>query len=182
VFEKELIEKFKGRSGIDLGNLKAATAPETAKTFLPELVAASKKTVADNQSKINQKDVAYKGFTPAHFGTQAAKEFSSKTGIYLKQTTQDGLLRNPNNKADEFEAGLLEKLAEASYPRQGDKAMSETAEGGKAVRVLLPLYYGKGCLGCHGVPKGETDVSGYKKEGAKEGDLGGAISVKLPVK
>ncbi|MGZ9189868.1 MAG: c-type heme family protein, partial [Nitrospira sp.] len=68
------------------------------------------------------------------------------------------------------------------YPRQGDKALSETVDGGKAVRVLLPLYYGKGCLGCHGVPKGETDVSGYKKEGAKEGDLGGAISVKLLVK
>lgn len=182
VFEKELIEKFKGRSGVDLGNLKAATVPETAKGLLPELVAASKKTVADNQAKINQKDVAYKGFTPAHFGTLAAAEFSTKTGIYLKQTTQDGLLRNPKNKADEFEAGLLKKLADASYPRQGDKAMSETVDGGKVVRVLLPLYYGKGCLGCHGVPKGETDVSGYKKEGAKEGDLGGAISVKLPVK
>jgi len=182
VFEKELIEKFKGRSGVDLGNLKAAAVPETAKSLLPELVAASKKTVADNQVKINQKDLAYKGFTPAHFGTQAAAEFSAKTGIYLKQTTQDGLLRNPKNKADQFEAGLLTKLAEASYPRQGDKALSETVEGGKAVRVLLPLYYGKGCLGCHGVPKGETDVSGYKKEGAKEGDLGGAISVKLLVK
>lgn len=182
VFEKELIEKFKGRSGVDLGHLKAAAVPETAKTLLPELVAASKKTVAANQEKINQKGVAYKGFTPAHFGTQAAAEFSAKTGIYLKQTTQDGLLRNPKNKADAFEVGLLGKLAEASYPRQGDKAMSETVDGGKAVRVLLPLYYGKGCLGCHGAPKGETDVSGYKKEGAQEGDLGGAISIKLPVK
>jgi hypothetical protein len=182
VFEKELIEKFKGRSGVDLSNMKAAAVPETAKSLLPELVAASKKTVADNQAKINQKGLAYKGFTPAHFGTQAAAQFSSKTGIYLKQTTQDGLLRNPQNKADEFEAGILGKLGDASYPRQGDKAMSETVDGGKAVRVLLPLYYGKGCLGCHGVPKGEMDVSGYKKEGAKEGDLGGAISVKLSVK
>ncbi|MBA5870799.1 MAG: DUF3365 domain-containing protein [Nitrospira sp. CR2.1] len=182
VFEKELIEKFKGRAGVDLGNVKAAAVPATAKSLLPELVAASKKTVAANQAHINQKGVAYKGFTPAHFGTQAAAEFSSKTGIYLKQTTQDGLLRNPKNKADEFEAGLLKKLSDASYPRQGDKAMSETVDGGKAVRVLLPLYYGKGCLGCHGAPKGETDVSGYKKEGANEGDLGGAISVKLPVK
>ena len=182
VFEKELIEKFKGRSGVDLRNMKAAAVPEPAKSLLPELVTASKKTVADNQAKINQKDLAYKGFTPAHFGTQAAAQFSTKTGIYLKQTTQDGLLRNPQNKADEFEAGLLGKLADASYPRQGDKAMSETVDGGKAVRVLLPLYYGKGCLGCHGVPKGEMDVSGYEKEGAKEGDLGGAISVKLSVK
>ncbi|HLF85664.1 MAG TPA: histidine kinase, partial [Nitrospiria bacterium] len=31
-------------------------------------------------------------------------------------------------------------------------------------------------------PKGEKDISGYAKEGAKEGDLGGAISVKLAVK
>ena len=182
VFEKQLIEKFKGRAGVDLANLKAAAVPEAAKGLLPELVAASKKTVAANQANINRQGVAYKAFTPAHFGTQAAAEFSTKTGIYLKQTTQDGLLRNPKNKADAFEAGLLGKLADASYPRQGDKAMSETVEGGKAVRVMLPLYYGKGCLGCHGAPKGETDISGYKKEGAKEGDLGGAISVKLPVK
>lgn len=182
VFEKELIEKFKARAGVDLANVKAATIPETAKGLLPELVAASKKTIAANQAKINQSGIAYKGFTPAHFGTQAAAEFSSKTGIYLKQTTQDALLRNPKNKADAFESGLLAKLADASYPRQGDKAMSEAVEGGKAVRVLLPLYYGKGCLGCHGVPKGEMDVSGYKKEGAKEGDLGGAISVKLQAK
>ena len=122
-----------------MANLKAAGVPETAKGLLPELVAASKKTVADNQANINKQGVGYKGFTPAHFGTQAAAEFSAKTGIYLKQTTQDGLLRNPKNKADEFEAGLLAKLADASYPRQGDKAMSETVEGGKAVQVMLPL-------------------------------------------
>ena len=182
LFEAQLTEKFKGRSGIDLANLKAAAVPETAKSLLPQLVAASKKTVADNQASINKSGVGYKGFTPAHFGTQAAAEFSTKTGVYLKQTTQDGLLRNPKNKADGFEAGLLAKLADASYPRQGDKAMSETVEGGKAVRVMLPLYYGKGCMSCHGGPKGETDISGYKKEGANEGDLGGAISVKLPIK
>lgn len=182
VFEKQLIERFKGRSGVDLANLKAAGVPETAKGALPQLVEASKKTVAGNQENINRPGVAYKGFTPAHFGTQAAAEFSTKTGIYLKQTTQDGLLRNPKNKADAFEAGLLVKLAAASYPREGDKALSGTVEGGKAVRVMVPLYYGKGCLGCHGAPKGDMDISGYKKEGAKEGDLGGAISVKLPVK
>jgi hypothetical protein len=182
VFEKQLNEKFKGRSNVDLANLKTAAVPETAKSLLPELVSASKKTVAANQAAINKQGVGYKGFTPAHFGTQAAAEFSTKTGIYLKQTAPDGLLRNPKNKADAFEAGVLGKLADASYPRQGDKAMSETVEGGKAVRVMLPLYYGKGCMGCHGAPKGETDISGYKKEGANEGDLGGAISVKLPIK
>ena len=28
-------------------------------------------------------------------------------------------------------------------------------------------------------PKGETDITGYPKEGGKEGDLGAAISVTL---
>jgi len=44
----------------------------------------------------------------------------------------------------------------------------------------LPLFYDKQCLACRGKPKGELDISGYEKEGFKEGDLGGAISVILP--
>jgi general secretion pathway protein A len=45
---------------------------------------------------------------------------------------------------------------------------------------LLPLFYSKPCLACHGRPKGQLDISGYEKEGFQEGDLGGAISVSLP--
>lgn len=182
VFEKQLVEKFKERSGVDLSNLKTASAPETSKKLLPQLVEASKQTVAENQPTINKKGVGFKGFIPATFGTKAAAKFSAKAGIYLKQTTHDGLLRNPANKADEFEAGVLKTFADAAYPRQGEKIISEAADGGKTLRVMLPLFYGKGCLACHGEPKGEKDISGYKKEGAKEGDLGGAISVKLPLK
>jgi general secretion pathway protein A len=176
VFAQQLTEKFKGRAGVDLGNLSGV--PDLAKKLLPELVAASKQAVANNQATINKPGVAYKGFTPAHFGTQTAAAFSAKTGIYMKQTTTDALLRNTNNKADDFEADMMKKLGDPGYPRQGDKIMSEVVGG--SVRVMLPLFYGKGCLGCHGGPKGETDMSGYKKEGAKEGDLGGAVSVKLP--
>lgn len=182
VFEKQLTAKFKERSGVDLANLKGEKVPEMAKKLLPELVDASKKTVADYQPVINKKGVGFKGFIPATFGTQAAAKFTAKSGTYLKQTTVDALLRNPKNKADEFEAGVLKKFADPSYPRAGEKIVSETVDGGKSVRVMLPLFYGKGCLGCHGEPKGEKDVSGYMKEGAKEGDLGGGISVKLAAK
>ena len=182
VFEKQLVEKFKERSGVDLTNLKSANVPEMAKKLLPQLVEASKRTVAENQSTINKKGVGFKGFIPATFGTQAAAKFSGMAGIYLKQTTHDGLLRNPANKADGFEADVLQKFADPAYPRQGEKIVSEAADGGKTLRVMLPLFYGKGCLTCHGEPKGEKDISGYKKEGAKEGELGGAISVKLPLK
>jgi hypothetical protein len=47
------------------------------------------------------------------------------------------------------------------------------------MQVLLPLFYNKQCLACHGKPKGAVDISGYEREGFKEGDLGGAISVTL---
>ena len=32
---------------------------------------------------------------------------------------------------------------------------------------------------CHGSPQGEIDITGYPKEGGKEGDLGGVISITL---
>ncbi len=185
VFEKQLNEKFKERTGVDLGNLRDTKVPEMAKKLLPQLVETSKAVVADNQPIINKPGVTFKGFIPATFGTQAAAKFSAKFGAYfihLKQTTHDGLLRNPKNKADDFEAAILKQFSDPAYPRQGDKVMNETVEDGKILRVMLPLYYGKGCLTCHGKPKGEKDISGYTKEGAKEGDLGGAISVKLPLR
>jgi hypothetical protein len=181
-FEKQLQAKFKERSGVDLANLAGASIPQQAKTLLPALVGSSKTAVAKNQEAINKKGTAFKGFTPAHYGTQAAAQFTENSGVYLKQTTTDALLRNPKNKADDYEAAALKKFADASYPRQGEKTISETSPDGKSVRLLLPLFYGKACLSCHGEPKGQPDVSGYKKEGAKEGDLGGAISVKVPLK
>jgi hypothetical protein len=182
VFEKQLATKFLQRAGVDLGNLQSAKVPAQAKTLLPALVMASKQTVGDNQLLINKQGIGFKGFTPANFGTQAAAKFTDKAGVYLKQTTTDSLLRNPKNKADQYEAAVLAKFATASYPRQGEKVISDVVDNGNAVRLLLPLFYGKACLACHGEPKGETDISGYRKEGAKEGDLGGAISVKIPVK
>lgn len=182
VFEQQLIATFKQRTGIDLNDLKNAQVPEMARALLAKLVEESKKTVASYQASINIQGVKYKGLIPATFGTEAAARFQRWSGIYLKQTAPDQLLRNPRNKADEFEAAALQKFAAPSYPRIGEKILSETVENGKAVRVLLPLFFGTACLSCHGGPKGERDISGYPKEGGKEGDLGGAISVKLNLK
>jgi len=177
VFEKQLTEKFKDRAKVDLDNLKSEKVPDLAKKLLPQLVEASKSVVADYQPIINRKGVGFKGFIPATFGTQAAAKFRAKTGVYLKQTQNPA--RNPKNTPDEFELKGLAKFASASYPREGEKILSESVDGGKAMRVMLPLFMLKGCLPCHGEPKGEKDISGYMKEGAKEGDLAGAISVKI---
>lgn len=182
VFAKQLTDKFKDRTGVDLTDLKSAKVPAMARVMLPQLVDVEKKVVADYQPIINRPGVGFKGFIPATFGTQAAVRYTARTGNYLKQTAADKILRNPRNKADEFEAAALAKFADPAYPRAGEKIVSEVVDGGKAVRVMLPLFYNKGCLGCHGEPAGERDITGYKRDGYKEGDNGGAISVKLPLK
>src|SRR5207245_4967412 len=108
--------------------------------------------------------VGFKGFIPATFGTQAAAKFSGMAGIYLKQTTHDGLLRNPANKADGFEADVLQKFADPAYPRQGEKIVSESADGGKTLRVMLPLFSGRASPRSLGRPEGERGSRSKKKE------------------
>ena len=46
---------------------------------------------------------------------------------------------------------------------------------------MASLYYAAACLTCHGEPKGDLDISGYPKEGHREGDLAGAITVTAPL-
>jgi Protein of unknown function (DUF3365) len=182
VFERQLIAIFKERSGIDLSRLEERHVPKDAKALLTRLLDESKKTVASYQPAINIQGIKYKGLIPATFGTETASRFQAWSGIYMKQTAPDALLRNPKNKADEFEVQALSKFASPGYPRSGENIISATVENGTAVRVLLPLFYSQQCLGCHGEPKGQRDISGYPKEGGKEGDLGGAISVKIGLK
>ena len=124
---------------------------------------------------------AQQEFLPLESATEAGKRFQNWSGVYLKQTAPEHLLRNPRNKPDAFEIAEMTKMSEASFVRDGERIVSATVDEGKAVRVMLPLFYGTACLSCHGSPKGERDISGYAREGGKKGDLGGAISVKLTV-
>ena len=181
VFAEQMIALFKERTGHDLRNLSTAQVPALAKPLLERLLEESKKTVATYQTVINVPGLKYKGLIPATFGTETGARFQLWSGIYLKQTAPEGLLRNPKNKPDAFESAALHKMEDPSFPRNGEQIVSEVVDGGKSVRVLLPLFYGKACLSCHGAPRGERDVTGYAREGAQEGTLGGAISVKLPL-
>ncbi|HTK87702.1 MAG TPA: DUF3365 domain-containing protein [Nitrospiraceae bacterium] len=180
VFKRQLFAAFQTRTGIDLTQLDQARVPDITKPLLARLIEESKKTVDSYQPAINVPGLRYKGLIPATFGTETAARFQSWSGVYLKQTAPIGLVRNPKNKPDEFETAALEKL-EHGTSNGADGILSETM-GDTSVRILLPLFYSKSCLGCHGEPKGERDISGYPREGKKEGDLGGAISVKLDFK
>jgi general secretion pathway protein A len=180
VFERQVAEEFQERTGIALTNLDTAEVPAMAKPLLARLMQESKKTIDTYQPVINVPGFAYKGLIPATFGTETAARFQSWSGIYMKQTAPAHLVRNPRNKPDDYESAAFARFSAAPSADSPDQVLTEVTEDGKFVRVLLPLFYHRPCLACHGEPKGQRDISGYPREGAKEGDLGGAISVKLP--
>lgn len=180
VFERAVRERFRSITGIDLSRLEELSTttklPPLAKRLLPQLLEAAKEVVDDAQVVINQKGVGYKNFIPATFGSQTATRFSMRSHVRLKQTTLNP--RNPKNEPDEYEASVLKWLADR--PR-ADAYVSELTDNGQTLRVVMPIYYEKPCLVCHGEPKGEIDISGYPKEGGREGYLAGAITVTAPL-
>lgn len=176
VFEAQLRKEFLGRTGYDIRDVGAAPMPDSAKPLLLRLTASMRHVVEEAQPLINQQGIGFKGFIPATFGTKAAQQFSRNTSVTIRQIGPPGIApRNPGNRPDPDEQEAL-KAMQKSHPRMGDHIVEQTLPNGR-FRVLLPLFYTKPCLSCHGKPKGEIDISGYPKEGFKEGDIGGAISV-----
>jgi hypothetical protein len=138
--------------------------------------------IASHQETINRKGVGFKGFIPAVFGRLTNESFGRRAvGIAeMKVTAPQQFIRNIKAKADDWESGVIrDKLLLASWPKDQPFAAEAQAKGKPANRTAVPEYYGASCLGCHGSPQGEIDITGYPKEGGKEGDLGGVISITL---
>ena len=175
VFEQQVLDEFIRQTNIDLKR-PSSDFPALAKELLPALLRSSKEVVADAQLVINQRGIGYKNFIPATFGSQAARKFSSRSHVKIKQTTLNP--RNPKNTPDAYEENLLKRLA--TQPAL-QSPIIEWLDNEKTLRTLTPIYYSQDCLACHGSPRGILDISGYPREGAQEGDLAGAISIQIPV-
>lgn len=175
-FEHAVANEFIRQTHIDLKDLPTHL-PSLAKELLPLLLESSKQVVADAQLVINQRGIGYKNFIPATFGSQAARKFSNRSHVKIKQTTLNP--RNLKNTPDEYEERVLKRLA--TQPASGT-FIAEWIDNDTTLRALTPIYYSQDCLACHGNPKGILDISGYPREGAQEGDLAGAISIQIPVK
>jgi general secretion pathway protein A len=178
VFERQLVEVFRSRSGLDLNDLSSARLSAKAVRLLRALVSVSKQVVAEAQGQINRPDVTFSGFIPAVYGARTAAQFTKQTGVRLKQTSLAP--RNPGNAPDPFEQAALRDFADPAYPRE--KTITEITARNGALRLMFPLYATRHCLDCHGEPKGEIDKTGYPKEGLQLGHNAGAISVVIPVK
>ena len=175
VFEHEVVDEFIRQTTIDLKHL-SSHLPSLAKELLPVLLESSMEVVADAQLVINQRGIGYKNFIPATFGSQAARKFSNRSYVKIKQTALNP--RNLKNMPDAYEENLLKRLA-TKLPV--DASLTEWIDNETTLRSVTPIYYSQDCLVCHGNPKGILDISGYPREGAKEGDLAGAISIQIPV-
>ena len=176
VFEHEVVDEFIRQTSIDLKHLPS-DLPSLAKELMPVLLESSKEVVADAQLVINQRGIGYKNFIPATFGSQAARKFSNRSHVKIKQTTLNP--RNLKNTPDAYEENVLKRLA--TQPAS-NTSVTDWIDNETTLRALTPIYYSKDCLACHGSPKGILDISGYPREGAQEGDLAGAISIQIPVK
>jgi hypothetical protein len=155
--------------------------PGTEKGRLLAGMALAVKEVMDaNQALINQQGTGFKGFVPAVFARQVTEQFrrDQSDGAEIKVTAPPELVRNRKASPDAFETDVIRsKFQSPGWAKDAIYSEATTVAGRPATRVLVPEYYGAGCLACHGSPKGEIDITGYPKEGASQGDLGGVISI-----
>lgn len=176
VFEKELAQKYLEATKIDL----TQPAKTQQDKLLHALAEAGKEVVADHQPAINRSGIAYKNFIPAVWARKTGEKFEKATGIRLKLTSAN--YRYVGNKPDDFEAEVLKLFEDKGYPKGKGYTRTTMQDGKPVLRMIVPEYASKACLSCHGEPKGQRDIAGSGKEGWKEGDLAGAISLTMAVK
>jgi hypothetical protein len=160
--------------------LLADDLSERDRRLIDAQMQAMRRIVDMHQADINRRGVGFKGFIPAIFARLVNEEFEALAGseARVRVTAPPDLVRNRKARPDPWERNILEtKLLAADWPKGKPYTELVEFEGRPAFRMLLPEYYRESCLACHGGPKGETDITGYPKEGGKAGDLGGVISI-----
>lgn len=173
------IENYKKATGLDPRSVDPTSRHGR---LLQAEMAAIQEVMEENQDFINEKGVGFKGFIPAIFARLVTERLQEKIGaeVEVKVTAPPTLVRNRKSMPDEWEQRIIEsKFLSPSWPRGEIFYEVEPYRGHDAFRVMVPEYYVESCLSCHGQPKGDVDITGYPKEGASEGDLGGVISITL---
>ena len=175
----DAIALYKEKTGEDLTTLDTSTPDgQLLRAQMDAILAVT----AENQSTINAKGVGFKGFIPAVFARLVNEKFAENIGdrAEVKVTAPENLVRNRKARPDAWETSVIEDdFLKPDWPKGQPFSEIVDVNGKPAFRILVPEYYAPSCLACHGEPAGEVDVTGYPKEGGKEGDLGAAISITL---
>jgi hypothetical protein len=179
-YVSEVKVHFKNATGLEISENDALSS-DTVKRSLGTLLCSAKEVINESQKVINMKGKGFKKIIPAVVGRRTGFKYNKAMGVgyYLKQTSI--MYRNPANHPDDLETRYLNKFEEPSYPKDKGKGVVITnSDGSKVYRYMLPVYMKTVCLKCHGDPKGEKDIAGGIKEGYKEEEVRGAISVMIP--
>jgi signal transduction histidine kinase len=110
---------------------------------------------------------------------KAVSKFFTEDSNYVIHYT-NLTTRRPSDAPDEFEIEALTALLD-NRSLQEFYGTELDVDGRQVFRYVKPLYVSQSCLDCHGDPKGELDKFGFPKEGQKEGDIAGAISIVMPI-
>jgi hypothetical protein len=176
---QQAVDIYKKTTGTDPASIDPAS--RLGKLLRAQMDAIVEATDA-NQATINAKGVGFKAFIPAVFARLVNEAFENraKDEAQIKVTAPEQLVRNRKSRPDQWEGDVIRgKLLQADWPRGQAYSAVADSKGRSAFRMMMPEYYANSCLSCHGSPKGEMDITGYPKEGGKEGDLGAIISVTL---
>ena len=115
-----------------------------------------------NRDLMTDKDLALTKINPAYMTRQIGKIASEKNDVGFHITSDKPI--NPENTPDPWEARVL-NLFSSQYQEHHELIESET--GKKMFRYMAPLWVEQECLQCHA------------KQGYKEGDMRGGISVSI---
>jgi hypothetical protein len=176
---EQAIEIYRKNTGMDPANFDSAS--RQGRLLRAQMDAIVEATDA-NQATINAKGVGFKAFIPAVFARLVNEAFENRANneAQVKVTAPEQLVRNRKARPDAWETEMIRsKLLQPDWPRGQAYSADTQVKDREAFRMMMPEYYATSCLSCHGSPKGETDITGYPKEGGKEGDLGAVISVTL---
>lgn len=133
-----------------------------------------------NQDLINydsEGNYEFKGLHCSLVGKSISAIFNRDTNYVIQYTNFSP--RRVSDAPDEFEEEALYAFL-ADNELEYYATMTEV-DGERVYRYVEPLYITESCLECHGEPAGELDVLGFEKEGWVIGDLGGAISITMPI-
>lgn len=134
-----------------------------------------------NQDKLQEvaydENGAYRGIHCAIAGTTIGRIFSEENDYSIRFVNHNP--RNRLNVPDEFET---EALTAFDGPERAEEYYGMgTYQGQRVFRYVAPMTIQESCLTCHGQPAGELDITGNAKEGWSVGDVGGAMSIIVPV-
>jgi len=176
---KAAVQQCKEKFETDLGSIDSRTRHGRLIQAQMESILA---VMESAKPSIDKKGTAFKGFIPAVFARLVNEEFTRRAmgEATIKVTAPSELVRNRTSRPDVLESEIiLTKFLEPNWPAGEPYAVMRQQAGRSVFRMMVPDYYAASCLSCHGEPKNSLDVTGYPREGAKLGDLGGVISISL---